>query len=67
MWISIQQDDLLASERQFPCDMGPTASLYPQGEWYGIKDEAAVIRLVDERLVAGRALPELRIDGQGGE
>jgi (2Fe-2S) ferredoxin len=50
------------SQCQFPCDMGPTASLYPQGEWFGIRDEAAVIRLVDERLVAGRAVPELRID-----
>ncbi len=54
------------SQCQFPCDLGPTASLYPQGEWYAIKDEAAVIRLVDERLVAGMALPELRIDEQGG-
>ena len=54
------------SQCQFPCDLGPTASLYPQGEWYGIRDEAAVIRLVDERLVAGRALPELRIDQPGG-
>ncbi|WP_333984102.1 (2Fe-2S) ferredoxin domain-containing protein [Ectopseudomonas khazarica] len=50
------------SQCQFPCDLGPTASLYPQGEWYGVSDEAAVIRLVDERLVAGRAVPELRID-----
>jgi (2Fe-2S) ferredoxin len=47
---------------QFPCDLGPTASLYPQGEWFGIRDEAAVIRLVDERLVAVRPVPELRID-----
>ncbi|OZB32465.1 MAG: 2Fe-2S ferredoxin [Pseudomonas sp. 34-62-33] len=54
------------SQCQFPCDLGPTASLYPQGEWYGIADEAAVIRLVDERLVAGQALPDLRIDKQGG-
>lgn len=47
---------------QFPCDLGPTASLYPAGEWYRLRDEAEVIRLVDERLVAGRAVPELRID-----
>ena len=47
-------------------DLGPTASLYPQGEWYGVSDEAAVIRLVDERLVAGRAVPELRIDQPDG-
>lgn len=55
------------SQCQFPCDQGPTASLYPQGEWYGIRDEAALIRLVDERLVAGRAVPELRIDRTDAE
>ena len=47
---------------QFPCDLGPTASLYPAGEWFRVRDEAELIRLVDERLVAGRAVPELRID-----
>lgn len=47
---------------QFPCDLGPTASLYPAGEWFRVRDESELIRLVDERLVAGRAVPELRID-----
>lgn len=50
------------SQCQFPCDLGPTASLYPAGEWFRVRDEAELIRLVDERLVAGRAVPELRID-----
>lgn len=47
---------------QFPCDLGPVASLYPAGEWYRVRDQAETIRLVDERLVEGRAVPELRID-----
>ena len=50
------------SQCQFPCDLGPTVSLYPAGEWFRVRDEAELIRLVDERLVAGRAVPELRID-----
>ncbi|HWV10661.1 MAG TPA: (2Fe-2S) ferredoxin domain-containing protein [Pseudomonas sp.] len=47
---------------QFPCDLGPVASLYPANEWFRVRDEAEVIRLVDERLVDGKAVPELRID-----
>ncbi|BBP81070.1 MULTISPECIES: (2Fe-2S) ferredoxin domain-containing protein [unclassified Pseudomonas] len=44
---------------QFPCDLGPTASLYPEGEWYRIRDEAEVLRWVQERIVEERAVPEL--------
>lgn len=44
---------------QFPCDQGPTLSVYPPGHWYQVRSEADVIRLVDEQLVAGRAVPEL--------
>ena len=44
---------------QFPCDQGPTLTIYPQGHWYQLRSEADVVRLVDEQLVAGRAVPEL--------
>ena len=44
---------------QFPCDEGPTASLYPEGEWYRIRTADEVARLVQERIVEGRQVPEL--------
>ncbi|MFC5697690.1 ferredoxin [Pseudomonas sp. GCM10022186] len=46
---------------QFPCDEGPTASLYPEGEWYRIRDEEEVLRWVQERIVEGRQVPEMLI------
>lgn len=44
---------------QFPCDQGPTLSVYPSGEWYRIRDAAEVRRLVQERFVEERTVPEL--------
>lgn len=44
---------------QFPCDQGPTLSVYPSGEWYRLRDAAEVKRLVQERFVEERAVPEL--------
>lgn len=44
---------------QFPCDQGPTLTVYPPGHWYQVRSEEDVVRLVDEQLVAGRAVPEL--------
>ncbi|SIQ10947.1 ferredoxin [Aquipseudomonas alcaligenes] len=44
---------------QYPCDQGPTLSVYPSGEWYRIRDAAEVRRLVQERFVEERAVPEL--------
>ncbi|MDH4553723.1 (2Fe-2S) ferredoxin domain-containing protein [Pseudomonas sp. BN417] len=44
---------------QFPCDDGPTASLYPEGEWYRIRTTEDVARLVQERIVEGQPVPEL--------
>jgi (2Fe-2S) ferredoxin len=48
---------------QFPCDQGPTLSVYPSGEWYRIRDAAEVRRLVQERFVEERAVPELIMRG----
>ncbi|MDH1056987.1 (2Fe-2S) ferredoxin domain-containing protein [Aquipseudomonas alcaligenes] len=44
---------------QFPCDQGPTLSVYPSGEWYRIRDATEVKRLVQQRFVEERAVPEL--------
>ncbi|TLX55616.1 (2Fe-2S) ferredoxin domain-containing protein [Stutzerimonas nosocomialis] len=51
---------------QFPCDLGPTLSVYPPGAWYRVPDEAAVIRLVEEQLIAGRPVPELLMEPPAG-
>ena len=48
---------------QFPCDQGPTLSVYPSGEWYRIRDAAEVRRLVQERFVEERPVPELIMRG----
>jgi (2Fe-2S) ferredoxin len=48
---------------QFPCDQGPTLSVYPSGEWYRIRDAAEVRRLVQERFVEELAVPELIMRG----
>ena len=48
---------------QFPCDQGPTLSVYPSGEWYRIRDAAEVKRLVQVRFVEERAVPELIMRG----
>ncbi|WP_043311673.1 ferredoxin [Pseudomonas sp. ML96] len=48
---------------QFPCDQGSTLSVYPSGEWYRIRDAAEVKRLVQERFVEERAVPELIMRG----
>ncbi|WP_437883263.1 (2Fe-2S) ferredoxin domain-containing protein [Pseudomonas sp. LRF_L74] len=44
---------------QFPCDQGPTLSVYPPGAWYQVRDEADVRRLVEEQFIGGRAVDEL--------
>lgn len=49
---------------QFPCDDGPTASLYPEGEWYRIGNEEEVLRWVQERIVDDRQVPEMLMHSQ---
>ncbi|MBC9250870.1 2Fe-2S ferredoxin [Pseudomonas alcaligenes] len=44
---------------QFPCDQGPTLSLYPAGIWYQVRSEDDVRRLVQEQFVEGRPVAEL--------
>lgn len=44
---------------QFPCDQGPTLSVYPPGAWYQIRNEADMQRLVQVQFIEGRAVAEL--------
>lgn len=46
---------------QFPCDQGPTLSVYPAGSWYRVRSEEDVERLVQEQFVEGREVAELII------
>lgn len=47
------------TQSQFPCDQGPTLSVYPPGSWYRGRNEADVRRLVQEQFVEGREVAEL--------
>lgn len=53
---------LTRTQCQFPCDQGPTLSVYPGGDWYQIADEQAVDRLIDAVFVAGGSAPDLLQD-----
>lgn len=50
---------LTRTQCQFPCDQGPTLSVYPSGAWYRIRSEADVCKLVQQQFVEGREVPEL--------
>ncbi|MWV13046.1 (2Fe-2S) ferredoxin domain-containing protein [Pseudomonas sp. R-28-1W-6] len=50
---------LTRTQCQFPCDQGPTLSVYPSGAWYRVSSEADVRRLVQEQFVEGREVAEL--------
>lgn len=43
------------------CEYGPTVVLYPQGIWYGRVKPEDVPRILDETVVGGRILDDLRI------
>jgi (2Fe-2S) ferredoxin len=43
------------------CEFGPTMVIYPQQIWYGGLTEADVPRIVEETVIGGRILPDLRI------
>ena len=44
---------------QFPCDQGPTMSVYPPGAWYQVRNVEELTRLVAQQFVAGQLVPEL--------
>ena len=43
------------------CEYGPTVVIYPQQIWYGRVRPEDVPRIVDETIVGGRVIEELRI------
>jgi (2Fe-2S) ferredoxin len=43
------------------CEFGPTVVIYPQGIWYGAVRPDDVPRVLDETVIAGRVIKELRI------
>ncbi len=43
------------------CELGPTVVIYPQGIWYGRVTPADVPRIIEETVVGGRVVEELRI------
>lgn len=51
---------------QFPCNLGPVVTVYPDGCWYRVGNEPDVVRLVEEHLVAGQPVPELLLRRPGG-
>lgn len=44
---------------QFPCDQGPTLSVYPPGAWYQVRNEADLQRIIDQQLLGHQPVPEL--------
>ncbi|MDP9530430.1 (2Fe-2S) ferredoxin domain-containing protein [Pseudomonas protegens] len=46
---------------QFPCNLGPVLTVHPDGCWYRVGDDAQVLRLVQEHLVAGAPVADLLI------
>ena len=43
------------------CECGPTVVIYPQGIWYGRVRLEDVARIVEETVIGGRIIEELRI------
>ncbi|MCE9554821.1 MAG: (2Fe-2S) ferredoxin domain-containing protein [Planctomycetes bacterium] len=43
------------------CELGPTVVIYPQAIWYGGVTLADVPRIVEETVIGGRVLEDLRI------
>ena len=49
---------------QFPCNLGPVLTVYPERCWYGVRSKADALRLVDVHLVGGEVVEELLIRGR---
>jgi (2Fe-2S) ferredoxin len=43
------------------CELGPTVVIYPQAIWYGGVHVSDVPRIVEETIIKGRTLDDLRI------
>jgi len=43
------------------CELGPTVVIYPQAIWYGGVTKDDVPRIIEETILGGRVIEELRI------
>ena len=43
------------------CELGPTVVIYPQGIWYGGVRPQDVPRIIEETIIGGRVIEDLRI------
>lgn len=46
------------------CELGPTVVIYPQAIWYGRVTLADVPRIIEETVIGGRVIEELRIPSE---
>ncbi|UZM15973.1 (2Fe-2S) ferredoxin domain-containing protein [Pseudomonas kielensis] len=51
---------------QFPCNLGPVLTVYPDACWYRVRDDQEVKQLVDGHLVAGAVVAHLLIGARAG-
>ncbi|EBO9655762.1 (2Fe-2S) ferredoxin domain-containing protein [Salmonella enterica subsp. enterica] len=47
---------------QFPCNLGPVLTVYPEGTWYRIGSEEDIVRLVREHFLQGVPVDNLRLN-----
>jgi (2Fe-2S) ferredoxin len=46
---------------QFPCNLGPVLTVYPDACWYGVHSDEDVQRLVEQHLLGGEVVDDLLI------
>jgi (2Fe-2S) ferredoxin len=46
---------------QFPCNLGPVLTVYPDACWYGVHSDEHVQRLVEQHLLGGEVVDDLLI------
>ncbi|MFV3369867.1 (2Fe-2S) ferredoxin domain-containing protein [Pseudomonas sp. NY15435] len=49
---------------QFPCNRGPVLTVYPERVWYGLHSDEQVCRVVQEHLLDGVPVADLRVDDE---